>query len=323
MSKGYKEVLFPKPAEGNDFGAKGENGGEPCNGRYGLHIWPRGDHFLMALANKDGSFTGTIYIDSKGKEESMENFVDTPEGVARARAFAEKYYAEALPHVGGLDEFVRQLTKNPNGILGTVTTSTWALKGRVVLIGDSCHAMVPFFGQGCNCGFEDTLWLSRLLDKHCCDDNGRCVPEKCTGENFQAAFAALERERKPNAEAICQMALENYKEMGAKTGDLKFQAMKKVENRLENQYGLKFRSRYAMVCYGGDGNVSYANAQKLGLVNDEILGELCKSMTGLDNEEAVNTQAEAVDLEKAMALIEEKLLPIQKELGIDLSTVKH
>jgi len=321
LPRGYKEVLFPNPGE-NDFGAPGGGGNEACNGKYGLHIWPRGDHMLMALANRDGSFTGTIYMDNHGPEDSFEAFSDTEEGRAKCQAFCEKHYAAAVPLVGGMESMVRQITQNPTGILGTVRTSTWAVQGKVVLIGDACHAMVPFFGQGCNCGFEDTLWLSRLLDQHCCE-NGQCVAEKCTGESFAACFAALEQERKPNADAICDMALENFVEMRDRTGDVKFQAMKKVENRLENAFQAKFRSRYAMVCYGGEGNVSYANARALGLVQADILERLCSDMGCLDSEESMLAEISKVDLGKAEQLIDQELIPRHRELGIDLSTVRH
>jgi len=321
LPRGYKEVLFPNPGE-NDFGAPGGGGNEACSGRYGLHIWPRGDHMLMALANRDGSFTGTIYMDNEGAEESFEAFSDTPEGRERCAAFCEKYYAEAIPLVGGIESLVRQVTQNPRGTLGTVRTTKWAVQGKVVLIGDACHAMVPFFGQGCNCGFEDTLWLSRLLDQHCCE-GGQVAPEKCTGETFAACFAALEEERKPSAFAICDMALENFVEMRDKTGDVRFQAMKKVENRLENVFPEKFRSRYAMVCYGGEGNVSYANAKQLGLVQEGILERLCAGMTGLENEESMLNEVSKVDLQKAEELIDQELVPKQKALGMDLSTVRH
>merc|ERR1719162_2731620 len=108
--------------------------------------------------------------------------------------------------------------------------------------------------------------------------------------------------------------------MRDKTADRKFQAMKKVENKLENEYGDKFRSRYAMVCYGGEGNVSYANAKRLGVLQDEILQQLLSNMHG---EEALAQAADNVDLEEAKRLIEEKLGPVQRELGIDLSTVQH
>mmetsp|Transcript_95716 Transcript_95716/g.275826 ORF Transcript_95716/g.275826 Transcript_95716/m.275826 type:complete len:703 (+) Transcript_95716:58-2166(+) len=317
ISRGYKEVLFPNPGD-KDFGAPGGDGGEACEGRYGLHIWPRGDHMLMALVNLDGSFTGTIYMDNEG-EESFATFADTPEGRAKCTAWCEKHYSDALPHVGGIDCMVKQIVTNPTGILGTVRTSTWAVQGKVVLIGDACHAMVPFFGQGCNCGFEDTLWLSRFLDEHCCAE-GKCMPEKCTADNFAKAFAALESERKPNADAICDMALENFREMSDKTGDVRFQALKKVENKLENQFPDKIRSRYAMVCYGGEGNVSYANTKRLGVVQWEILEELC---SGMVDDKALAKAAENVDLERAKALLEERLVPLHRELNIDLSTVRH
>lgn len=321
LSRGYKEVLFPDPGE-NDFGAPGSDEGEACPGRSGLHIWPRGEHMLMALANRDGSYTGTIYMDNEGPGDSFESFSDTPEGRERCRAFCEKHYAQAVPLVGGMESMVRQLTQNPTGILGTVSTQRWAVQGKLVLIGDACHAMVPFFGQGCNCGFEDTLWLSRLLDEHCCE-GGQCAAAKCTGENFAACFKALQAARKPSADAICDMALENFVEMRERTADVKFQAMKKVENRLENAFPEKFRSRYAMVCYGGDGNVSYANAKALGVVQGGILERLCANMGGLDTEEKMAAEVASVDLQQAEALIDAELVPQQRQLNIDLSTVRH
>jgi len=316
LTRGYKEVLFPKP-EGDGFGAKGEDGGEPCKGQFGLHIWPRGDHMLMALANRDGSFTGTIYMENEGPDESFAAFTDTAGGRAKCIDFCNKYYAEAIPLVGGLDSLVNQIVQNPTGILGTVRTSQWAVKGNVLLIGDSCHAMVPFFGQGCNCGFEDTLWLSKLMDRFCCDDGQVCL-EKCTSENYAACFAAVQAERKPSADAICDMALENFIEMRDKTGDVKFQVMKKLENRLENVFPDKFRSRYAMVCYGGEGNVSYANAKDLGSVQSSILEKLWEALGGMSPEE-VN----CIDLAQAEQLIDQLLVPQQEKLGIDLSTIRH
>jgi kynurenine 3-monooxygenase len=315
LPRGYKEVLFPDPGP-NHFGAKGGNGNEECDGRYGLHIWPRGEHMLMALSNRDGSFTGTIYMDNEGENESFAAMDDTEEGRKRAEEFCNKYYSKAVPLVGGMDAMVSQITTNPTGILGTVRTSKWAIKGKVLLIGDSCHAMVPFFGQGCNCGFEDTLWLSRFLDQYCCED-GKVSATKCTPESFAACFEALEQERKPSAEAICDMALENFVEMRDKTGDVKFQAMKKVENLLENRFPEKFRSRYAMVCYGGEGNVSYANAKKLGIIQMDILESLCE---GLSGDSPLQDQ---VDYGAAEKLIDSRLVPEHQALNIDLSTVRH
>jgi len=276
----------------------------------------------MALSNRDGSFTGTIYMDSKGPEDSFEALEDRK----KCEEFCRKHYADAAPHVGGYDHLVKQIVENPNGILGTVCVSRWAVQGKALLIGDSAHAMVPFFGQGCNCGFEDVYWLSKLLDKYCGDGQGKCLPAKCTPDNYEALFKELETVRKPNADAICAMALENFVEMRDKTADRKFQAMKKVENKLENAYGDRFRSRYAMVCYGGEGNVSYANAKMLGEIQNDILFKLCGHMTSpgnIDTDEGMHAEIEKVDMHLASKMIDENLRPKQAELGIDLSTVRH
>lgn len=282
---------------------------------------------LMALANRDGSFTGTIYMDSNGAEDSFEALEDAD----KCNAFCEKHYGNALPHVGGLEALTKQVVNNPNGLLGTVCTDTWAAQAKVLLIGDASHAMVPFFGQGCNCGFEDALWLSRLIDQHCGGEGGKVDPTRCTPQNYSAAFKELEQMRKPNADAICAMALENFVEMRDKTADRKFQAMKRVENDLEQRFPKKFRSRYAMVCYGGDGEVSYANAKYLGTVQDRILQELCEHMTvaaegvegNIDDEEGMASQISKVDIALAEKLIDEQLVPELNKLGMDLTTVRH
>jgi len=325
LERGYKEVLFPKPADkSQEFGAPADGANEGCAGQFGLHIWPRGDHMLMALSNPDGSFTGTIYMDNEGSENSFAAMGNTLEGRAACTTYCEKYYGDAVPSVGGIDSMVRQVTENPTGILGTVHATNWAIKGKVLLIGDSAHAMVPFFGQGCNCGFEDTYWLSKLLDQYCGGADGRHDPAKCTGESFAQCFKAVEAERKCNADAICDMALENFLEMRDKTGDIRFQAIKKVENRIENAFPAKFRSRYAMVCYGGDGNVSYANAKALGLVQDQILKQLFEEALGdATTEEQLMAAVDKVDLVAAEKLIDSDLAPRHRELQIDLSTVKH
>jgi len=329
LTRGYKEVLFPKPPEGSDFGSDGTNGGEACSGRFGLHIWPRGDHMLMALANLDGSFTGTIYADSKGPEDSFEALEANLE---TCQQFCEKYYIDALAHVGGMDSLTSQIRENPNGLLGTVCVDTWAVKSKIVLLGDASHAMVPFFGQGCNCGFEDVLWLSKLLDKYCGaeDGTGVCAVDKCVPANLSPCFQELQDVRKPNADAICEMALENFIEMRDKTGDRKFQAMKRVENQLENLMTDSFRSRYAMVCYGGEGNVSYNNAYQMGPVIHKVLEELCAHMTSsedcsgnIDTDEGMQAQIDLVDYELAAKLVAEHISPEIQSRSMDLTTIKH
>jgi kynurenine 3-monooxygenase len=296
LDSGYKEMTFPKAAA--------EAGGMAG---YGLHIWPCGEHMIMGLANLDGSFTGTIYMDNEKGEESFAKLESG--GPDAARAFLEKHYATALPLLGGGESAGKQLAHNGRGILGTVRTKQWVSGKKVCLIGDAAHAIVPFFGQGMNSGFEDVKAMIALLSKHAPSGGAK---------DYVAAFAAFEAERKPNADAIADMALENYVEMRASTGDPSFRKIKAVENALENSVlGSTFRSRYAMVCYGGAGNVSYAAAQKLGKVQWEIVSELAEQVS------SVEAAASEIDLERAKQLLESKLAPLQRELRVDLSTVRH
>lgn len=250
----YKEILFPK-----DSGLRQD----------GLHIWPRNSHMLMALANLDGSMTGTLYMDTKGDSNTFDAIQDK----ASAETFFKTYYSDALDKIGGIDRAVEQMLTNPNGLLGTVRATAWHAKGRVVLAGDAAHAIVPFFGQGMNCGFEDIFHLTRILAAHSCR-GGRIgevsdsletatIPaqiDAADGEKWAAAFEEYFQNRKTNTDAIADLALENFEEMRDRVSDRKFLLQKKVENRIENALGNKFRSGYAMVCYGGAGNVSYRNA---------------------------------------------------------------
>ena len=298
LDSGYKEMLFPKAAAT-------AAGLAP----HGLHIWPRGQHFLMALVNLDGSFTGTLYMKSEGEE----SFAAVESGgEAAAKAFLEEHYSDALPALGGASAAATQLVSNPRGLLGTVRTAAWAHTDQVCLVGDAAHAIVPFFGQGMNCGFEDCRELLAQLAAHTHDGDGSSKVD------FAAAFAAYEAARKPNANAIADMALENYTEMMRDTADPTFRLRKATESALENSsLGVRFRSRYAMVCYGGAGNVTYRAAQRLGEVQWDIVCELSKGVR------SVETAKADLDLELAAKLLDEKLLPLQKELAVDLTQVSH
>mmetsp|Transcript_21348 Transcript_21348/g.30907 ORF Transcript_21348/g.30907 Transcript_21348/m.30907 type:complete len:455 (-) Transcript_21348:652-2016(-) len=204
----YKEMLFP---QGTGLV------------QHGLHIWPRRNHMLMALANLDGSMTGTLYMDEEGSE-SFATITDAEAG----QEFFEKYYPDAIPLLGGIDRANDQMLTNPSGILGTVLTSKWNHKGRIVLIGDAAHAIVPFFGQGMNSGFEDVLELIRALDRHGC--SGGCLSEVVDVEaannlttppvmdsdvaaSWANAFEEFNAARKPNGDAIATLAVENFHEV--------------------------------------------------------------------------------------------------------------
>ena len=189
-------------------------------------------------------------------------------------------------------------------------TDHWAAGGKAVLIGDASHAIVPFFGQGMNAGFEDAKELAAQLAAH--------APAGSATKDYAAAFAAFSAARKPNADAIADMALENYVEMRKTSAEPHFQLCKAVENALENSpLGSRFRSRYAMVCYGGAGGVTYAAAQALGRVQWEITTELAAKV------ESPAQAAAQLDLALAERLLDEKLAPLQAQLGIDLAQVSH
>ncbi|WP_222615294.1 FAD-dependent oxidoreductase [Persicimonas caeni] len=273
LEYGYKELIFPAA-----------DGGEPAMAGHALHIWPRGDHFLMGLANLDGSFTGTIYLPWKG-EHGFEEL----DSVEKVRAFFEEFYPDAIPLLG--EDFEEEYLSNPNGKLGTVRCKPWHLGDRALLIGDAAHGIVPFFGQGLNCGFEDCVVLDEVFTQT---------------DDLAEAFSTFDTRRKPNSDAIADMALENFVEMRDKVGDPHFLLKKAVEHRLENEFTDIYRSRYAMVMYS---YIPYSVAYSLGEVQQEILEELCADIE----------RPEDADMEHARELIEQKLVPLYDQHDVDLS----
>lgn len=324
---GYKEMLFPK-----DSGLL----------QQGLHIWPRRTHMLMALANLDGSMTGTLYMDMKG-EESFES-IATPE---QCDAFFKTYYPDAIPLVGGMERATSQMLTNPSGILGTVRTSKWNHRGRVLLIGDAAHAIIPFYGQGMNSGFEDVYDLLHVLADTQCKGGVAFPPMEAEvyaasstervvamsdsdAAKWAAAFEKIHVERKPNGDAIADLALINFEEMRDKVADRCFLLQKRVENLVENKFEEKFRSMYAMVVYGGSGNITYANALQLGRAQQTILRDLIEDQVAdlyaLPEDEwtgKLDEMAAKVSMSLAEELIDTRLVPLQTELGIDLSSISH
>jgi kynurenine 3-monooxygenase len=323
---GYKEMLFPK-----DSGLI----------QNGLHIWPRRTHMLMALANLDGSMTGTLYMDTTG-DESFES-INTRE---KSKDFFEKYYPDAIELVGGIDRAVDQMMLNPSGILGTVRTTKWFHRGRVLLLGDAAHAIVPFYGQGMNAGFEDVYDLLHILeeancrggvahppvseDKYSDEDVSEITISAIDATAWANAFEKLHDDRKPNGDAIADLALLNFEEMRNKVADRCFLLQKRVENLLEKRFETKFRSMYAMVVYGGPGNISYSNALRLGRVQQGLLRELINDQvadlyalsesawTDMLDELAAN-----ISMQRAEELIDTRLVPLQEELQIDLMSISH
>ena len=263
LGHGYKELEIPPAADGG-FRT------EP----HALHIWPRGGYMCIALPNTEHTFTVTLFLPLQGAPS-----FDTLPDVAAARTFFERDFADALPLV---PDFDADWTNNPVSGLGTLQLQRWRLDGRAVLLGDAAHAMVPFHGQGMNCAFEDCL----ALDRHI-----------ASAPDFETAFAGFEAERRPNAEAIQAMALENYVEMRDSVDDPDYLVQRALEQALARRHPGHFVPRYSMVSFTC---VPYATAFERGKLQRAILVEATRGCATLQD----------VDLAKADALVRERLPPL-------------
>lgn len=264
LAHGYKELSLSPDARGR-FALR-----EDC-----LHIWPRGGYMLIALPNLDRSFTCTLFYPLEG-EHSFAT-LDRPEALL-------DFFSREFPDLLALmPDLVEQFFANPVGQLATVYAGPWNLDGRLLLIGDAAHAVVPFFGQGMNGSFEDCLELSWQLEQH--------------GPAWERVFAATAQARKANADAIAAMALENYVEMRDTVADPGFQLRKQVEHRLEHLEPERFLSRYSMVSFS---TIPYRLARERGEVQNEVLGELCRGLERVGQ----------LDEDRARSLIRERLAPL-------------
>jgi kynurenine 3-monooxygenase len=275
LDYGYKELTLPAaPGAKHRFEA------------HALHIWPRGTFMLIALPNFDGSFTCTLFLPHRSTERTPG--FDRLTEPAQARALFATQFKDALEFLPDLED---QFFGHPTGHMVTVKCAPWNDGGRTLLLGDAAHAIVPFFGQGMNCGFEDVTELDALLEKH--------------GSDWTAVFAAFARTRKPQADAIADMAVDNFVEMRDKVGQPAFLLQKEVEKRLQARYPRDYRSRYSLVTFSRQ---PYRVALEAGLIGDEILSELCRGIL----------RAEDADLALADRLIAAKMKPyLQKHLGDD------
>jgi len=263
LDHGYKELEIPPKADGGFLL-------EPN----ALHIWPRGNYMCIALPNTEKTFTVTLFLPLQG-EPSFAKLPDT----AAAHAFFEKQFADALALIPDFDE---DWSRNPVGQLGTLRLQRWHLDERVVLLGDAAHAMVPFHGQGMNCAFEDCVALAKHI---------------AGGDDWEATFAAFEGERRPNADAIQQMALENYIEMRDKVDDADFLLRRQLERVLADRHPGVFVPRYSMVTFM---RIPYSVAWARGEIQRGILMDCCEGKARIED----------VDLDKADALVKARLEPL-------------
>ncbi|MDE2070333.1 MAG: FAD-dependent monooxygenase [Gammaproteobacteria bacterium] len=261
LPHGYKELTIPAGPDGRHLME-----------REALHIWPRGGYMLIALPNLDGSFTATLFLANEGDPG-----FSTLREPAALHAFFQQNFADALALLPNLEaEFYRR----PTGLMGTVHCPRWHVQDKLLLLGDAAHAIVPFHGQGMNCAFEDCLILDQCIGKH--------------GDDWERVFAEFEHLRRPDAEAIAEMALENYVEMRAAVRDPKFHLQKQLGFLLEERHRGVFVPRYSMVMFH---HLPYSEAQRRGALQQDILDDLTRDAHKL----------EQIDLERADTLIAQKL----------------
>lgn len=242
LQHGYKELNIPAGA--NDSFQMEKNA---------LHIWPRGTFMLIALPNLDGSFTCTLFHPFDG-EEGLNN-LNSKEKVL---TFFKKYFPDSLSLVENIE---KSFFANPTGNLMTVRCGPWYYKDKVALLGDAAHAIVPFYGQGMNAGFEDCRILNDLLNLH--------------NDDWDIVLAEFQKLRKPDADAIARLALDNFIEMRDLVADSDFLLRKKIEGKLYELFPDKWIPLYPMVTFMD--SMRYSDALRIGQKQKVIMDQVMKT----------------------------------------------
>ncbi len=238
LEHGYKELRIPPAPNGNHLIEKNA-----------LHIWPRGQFMLIALPNLDGSFTCTLFLPFEG-EESFENLKTN----SQITDFFKKHFPDTIPLIPDL---VEDFNKNPTGTLVTISCFPWQYNHRFLLLGDAAHAIVPFYGQGMNSGFEDCTILDDLIEIH--------------QGHWPTIIDEFNATRVSDTNAIAELAFRNFIEMRDLVGDPKFLLRKKIEKHLSQKYPDQFLPLYSMVTFS---HVSYNRALKEGRDQDQLFEKI-------------------------------------------------
>jgi kynurenine 3-monooxygenase len=254
LNTGYKELHIPANADGSYKLDK-----------HSLHIWPRGKYMLIALPNLDGSFTCTLFMPFEG-ENSFASLDNRPK--------VEAFFAENLPDtIDVIPDLAEDFFKNPTSTLVTMKCFPWTYSDKVALIGDAAHAIVPFYGQGMNAGFEDITILHEMMQQY--------------GNDWKTIFSEYEKSRKPNADAIAELSYRNFMEMSTKTADEKFLLQKKIEKWFASKHPEKWIPLYDRVTFS---TRPYSEALAIGDFQETIMQEVLKM-----NNIETNWQTEEVE----------------------------
>lgn len=255
---GYKELVIPA-GPGGIFNME----------KNALHIWPRGAFMMIALPNPAGDFTCTLFLAHEG----------TP-GFDHLKMDQEiiQFFEQEFPDTLSLmPELLNDFKENPIGSLVTVRCYPWTRGGKLALLGDAAHAIVPFFGQGMNCSFEDCVVLDECIEKYYPDWN--------------RVFDQYQKLRKPNADAIADLAIQNFYEMADKVGDAQFLRRKKIEHDLCESFPELFQSQYELVTFS---TIPYSAAKARGAINDAIIDEIM--LSDLEHRISDNPQVKSIIL---------------------------
>jgi len=223
-----------------------------------LHIWPRGEFMLIALPNLDGSFTVTLFMPNKGftsfesvnSEEEINLFFDTHFASVKSK----------------LDNLIASYQQNPTGRLATIKCAPWHYEDKALIVGDAAHAIVPFHGQGMNCGFEDVDAIANIFP----------IANDASKHDWQSLFKQVESTRKINSDAIADMALENYIEMRDSVRQHEFMLQKQFAFKIQQWFPKRFTPRYAMVMFE---HRPYSEAYSLGKKHKQLLTELSETFS--------------------------------------------
>ncbi len=244
---GYKELTIPPNPDGShklDVNS--------------FHIWPRGAFMFIAMPNLDGSFTCTLFLPFEGAV-SFENIQTKKE--------AEQFFQNHFPNVmDEIENLTEDFFKNPTSALVTMKCYPWTYWDKVALVGDAAHAVVPFFGQGMNAGFEDIYELDQLIDEF--------------GDDWETIFKNYQEQRKPNADAIAELSYRNFREMSSKTADPNFLLQKKIEKWFAEKYPELWIPAYSRVTFSDQ---PYADALAIGDVQETIMKEVMQIPDIADN----------------------------------------
>ncbi|MBP7376928.1 MAG: FAD-dependent monooxygenase [Pyrinomonadaceae bacterium] len=261
LDHGYKELHIPPAPDGGFLLEKNA-----------LHIWPRHQFMMIALPNFDGSFTCTLFLAHKNAGAAFDQLTDE----VTVREFFSREFSDA---VSLMPTLVEDFFANPTGNLGTLKCWPWNIDGKALLLGDSAHAVVPFYGQGMNCAFEDVRVLDSLVEKH--------------GTDWETVYEEYGLLRKINTDAIADMAEENFYEMRDRVADPVFQRKRELETKLEQTYPDYF-SKYSMVTFRED--LPYSVAKEKGNAQDRLLMEICSGVESFSDFDLSEVKARISEL---------------------------